>query len=201
MVPILLSEPPNLIKASPLTSPSPGPSPRTSKEPQKCTGLNGETCWVLITDHFTNRYHCDTRTSKAAPLEWLKAFLSECSPKCNDKCVHMDQGGELHKNPKVRQLFESYGYTIKPTGADTSRQNAPAERGHLHVANSLRAMLIGAKLDARFWPCAFHHFIRIQNALMTSSKEHSPIKMATGREQTSAPLRVQATIQIPWTLD
>ena len=48
----------------------------------------------------------------------------------------MDKGGELYANPKVRKLFQLYGYKINPTGADASRQNA-VERHHLTVENGV----------------------------------------------------------------
>ena len=34
-------------------------------------GLNGETSWILVTDHFSQCLHGDTRISKAMPLAWL----------------------------------------------------------------------------------------------------------------------------------
>ena len=45
-------------------------------------GINGETAWILISDHFTGMKHGDTRISKAAPLHWLKHFFSQYNPKC-----------------------------------------------------------------------------------------------------------------------
>ena len=63
----------------------------------------------------------------------------------------MDQGGELYKNPEVHKLFTEFHYDIRPTGAGASNQNGPAERGHLTVANAVRAMLkpLGWILHAR----------------------------------------------------
>ena len=58
-------------------------------------GLNGETAWILVTDHFTGTKHGDTRQSKSSPLEWLRHFLNQYSPNCQSKYAHMDQGGEL----------------------------------------------------------------------------------------------------------
>ena len=49
----------------------------------------------------------------------------------------MDQGGELYKNPEVIKIFEAFGYTIQPTGADASNQNGPIKQGHLTVANAI----------------------------------------------------------------
>jgi hypothetical protein len=141
-------------------------------------GLNGETCWIMVTDHKSRRLHGDTRISKGSPLEWLRKFLETHAPQCPDKYVYMDQGGELYKNPKVRQLFTEFDYDIRPTGADSSNQNGPTERAHLTVANAIRALLHGANLDAKFWPYAFHHYIRIKNSIPSKDQEHSPNELA-----------------------
>lgn len=75
--------------------------------------------------------------SKASPLAWLRSFLTKHAPDCEGKYVFLDQGGELYRNPKVVALFEEFGYTVGPTGADSSNQNGPVERGHLTVANAV----------------------------------------------------------------
>ena len=103
-------------------------------------GLNGETSWILVTDHFTRRLHGDARVSKATPLAWLRHFLSTHAPRVPNKYVYVDQGGELYNNPEVKRLFKTYNYEIRPTGADASNQNGPVERAHLTVANAIRAI-------------------------------------------------------------
>jgi hypothetical protein len=114
-------------------------------------GANGETCWILVSDHFSRIKHGDTRISKASPINcWLRDFLTKYSPTCPDKYVFLDQGGELYANPEVRDLFKEFDYDIRPTGADASSQNGPVERGHLVVANAIRALLTGANLDVQF---------------------------------------------------
>jgi hypothetical protein len=152
-------------------------------------GLNGETSWILITDHFTGMKHGDTRISKAAPLHWLRHFLSQYNPRCNDKYVYMDQGGELFNNPNIRNLFEHAGYTIYPTGADSSHQNGPVERGHRTLANSIRALLLGANLDVKFWPYAFYHAMRLSNAFPEAGQHESPILKATSHKEDLTGLR------------
>lgn len=79
----------------------------------------------------------DTRTSKATPLQWSAVFLETHSPRCHDKHVMMNQGGELYRNPKVHQLFKKHGYTVQPTGASASNQNGPVERNHGTIANHI----------------------------------------------------------------
>jgi len=142
-------------------------------------GLNGETSWILIYDHFSRRLHGDTRVSKASPLEWLRHFLEHHSPKIANKYVFLDQGGELYNNPKVRKIFDEYDYEIRPTGADASNQNGPVERAHQTVSNAIRAMLHGAGLDIKFWPYAFHHYVRIKYGLPSKDQKKSPYEIAT----------------------
>jgi hypothetical protein len=83
-------------------------------------GINGEPAWILVTDHFTQMKHGDTRISKAAPLHWLEHFFTQYSPHCADRYVFLDQSGELYQNPDARNLFAKYGYDIHLTGADSS---------------------------------------------------------------------------------
>ena len=144
-------------------------------------GLNGETSWILVADHFSRCLHGDTRVSKATPLAWLRHFLENHAPRVPNKYCYMDQGGELYHNPAVRQLFKKHGYELKPTGADASNQNGPVERAHLTVANAIRAMLHGASLDIQFWPYAFHHYLRIKNALPSKDQAKAPLTLATGK--------------------
>lgn len=144
-------------------------------------GFNGETCWILVTDHFSRMKHGDTRISKASPLNWLEHFLKRYAPTCTGKYVFLDQGGELYANPAVRALFSRFDYDIRPTGADASNQNGPVERGHLTVANAIRAMLTGANMDVRFWPYAFHHWLRIDNSIPSRDQTQAPLKIAVNQ--------------------
>ena len=152
-------------------------------------GLNGETAWILIADAQTRMLHGDTRLSKASPVKWFEAFLQQYSPECQNKWVVMDQGGELYNNPEVRTLFKRYNYEIYPTGADSSNQNGPVERSHRTVSNGIKSCLIGAGLPASFWPFAFLHVVRIQNALPGNGQKDSPILMSTGNKDNLKNLR------------
>jgi hypothetical protein len=152
-------------------------------------GLHGETCYLLIVDHHSGCYHGITRVSKASPINWLSQFLEEHTPDCLNKYVYLDQGGELYRNPSIRRLFERYNYKVCPTGAEASNQNGPVERAHLNVANAIRAMLHGAALPAKFWPYAFHHFLRIKNATPSRGREMSPIEMTSGNKDNFSAFR------------
>ena len=70
-------------------------------------GINGENCWILVTDHLTGMKHGNTRISKGPPLQWLAHFLAQYNPHCQDKYVYMNQeGGELFNHPEVQNLFK-----------------------------------------------------------------------------------------------
>lgn len=155
-----------------------GTKSKDSTRAKDFVGLNGETCWILITDHFSRMKHGETRISKASPLAWLRKFLAQYTPACTDKYAVMDQGGELYGNPQVRDLLQEFGYDLRPTGADASNQNGSVERGHLTVANAVRALLVGANLPIKFWPYAFHHWLRIDNSLPSRDQTESPLKIA-----------------------
>ncbi|KAG7373304.1 reverse transcriptase RNA-dependent DNA polymerase [Nitzschia inconspicua] len=166
-----------------------GTKSRNSAHNRDILGLNGETCYILIVDHHSGRYHGSTRVSKATPLKWIESFLTQHSPDCPDKYVYLDQGGELYRNPAVRRLFTRYNYTVRPTGADSSNQNGPVERAHLTLGNGIRSLLHGAGLSPQFWPYAFAHYLRIKNAIPSREQDISPIEATTGKREDFAALR------------
>ena len=48
---------------------------------QDIEGTNGETsCWLMMQDKFSKMVHCDVRTSKAPPAQFVDDFLSTCAP-------------------------------------------------------------------------------------------------------------------------
>jgi hypothetical protein len=139
----------------------------------RLTGLNGETCYVLITDHHSGNLYGATFSSKHPPLAFINRWLTThgCSRDTPDKYVRMDLGGELGRSPKVHALFTQAGYSVEPTAPDSSHQNGPVERSNRDVGNAIRVLLGGAQLDARFWPYAFHHYLRLHNVTPHGKRE------------------------------
>ena len=109
-----------------------GVKSKNKEQGKDFVGINGEISWILISDHFSCMLIGGTRISKGTPLVWLDKFLQAYLPKCNDKYVMMDQGGELYKNPKVHKLFKKYHYTVQPIGALSLNQNGPVELNKPH---------------------------------------------------------------------
>ena len=150
---------------------------KNSKRQHNLVGLNGETCYVLITDHYSGRLSGKAFASKAPPVEWLNNWLASNSPDCAGKYVRMDGGGELGRSRDVLRTFANFGYTVEPTGPDSSHQNGPGERPHQTIGDALRAMLSGANLQAGFWPYAFYHYLRLYNFVPHGTRPSSPYEM------------------------
>ena len=140
-------------------------------------GLNGETCYVLITDHSSGRIYGRALATKAPPVDWLNRWLANNTPDCLDKYVRVDGGGELGKCHEIRETFTNFGYQIQLTGPDSSHQNGPGERPHQTIGNALCAMLSGAALRPAFWPFAFYYFVRLYNFVPRGSRPSSPHEM------------------------
>ena len=134
--------------------------------------------------------HGDTRLTKASPLKYLESFLKEYSPECKNKWVVMDNGGKLYSNPKIWNLFATFGYEIYPTSPDSSNQNGPVERAHCTVSQGIKALLFGAGLNVKFWPYVFIHVLRIRNALPGQGQDASPLFLSTGRKDNFRNLQI-----------
>jgi hypothetical protein len=153
---------------------------RDPKRFENLVGLNGETCYVLLTDHFSGRLFGRAFATKAPPVDWLNQWLASNSPSCHDKYVRMDGGGELGKCREIHETFNNFGYQVQLTGPDSSHQNGPGERPHQTIGDALRAMLTGADLRPNFWPYAFYHYIRLYNFMPHGNRTASPLVICGG---------------------
>jgi len=81
-------------------------------------GIHGETCYLLMYDHATERLDGVCQQSKAPPVAWLKKWLTKnVKDDVKDRHVFMDQGGELYRSKVIRDLFEKeLGCKIQVTG-------------------------------------------------------------------------------------
>ena len=73
----------------------------------------------------------------------------------------MDQDGELYANPDILNVFTKHHYEFHPTGTDSSHQHRLVKRAHCVIGDHVRALLIGANLNTKFWPYFFFHHLRI----------------------------------------
>ena len=124
-------------------------------------GINGQTCYCLIADHYTGALYSKCFQTKADSIQFINSWIAKHSPPTTitDKYVQMDLGGELGQSKEVVALFERANYNIKFTSPNHSHQNGPVEQPHRTIAAALQTMLHGAQLKAKYWPYAFHHYL------------------------------------------
>jgi GAG-pre-integrase domain len=113
-------------------------------------GMNGETCYVLLVNHFSGMVFGKTFQTKAPPIKWRNQWLAHYTPNAPDKTVHFDQGGKLGRCRTILDLFKNFGYSIELTGTDASHQNGSVERTHKTIGNMMRTLLNGADLSRKF---------------------------------------------------
>ena len=129
-----------------------------SKNTAQCNDyvdINGETCWILITNHHTGIQYGKTCCSKASPIKWLCQRLQVHSPFVKNKYFFMDQVRELYSKHEILNVFTNHHYEIHPTGTNSSHQNGPVKRAHCFIGDHICALLIGANLDIKFWLMQF----------------------------------------------
>ncbi|KAI2500858.1 hypothetical protein MHU86_13644 [Fragilaria crotonensis] len=97
-----------------------------SKRFDNLVGHNGETCYVLITDHFSGRLIGRAFATKAPPVDWLNQWLANNAPTCAGKYVRMDGGGELGRCRK--SLIHSPILVIRPNSLALTRLTKMARR-------------------------------------------------------------------------
>ena len=133
---------------------------RDKKRHHNLIGLNSETCYALITSHYSGQLYGRAFSTKAPPVDWINSWFANNAPSCPNKYVCMDGGGELGMSRDIHQTFANFGYAVELTGLDSSNQNGPSERPHQTIGDALRAMLSGANLQPRFRSYAFYHYVR-----------------------------------------
>jgi hypothetical protein len=121
-------------------------------------GINGETAYLLLVDHFSDRLWDIDTDRKVPPIPWINRWISQYRPACvPDHYAVMYCGGELANNGEVLQLLEYHTYTPRPMAPDLSHQNGPVEKPHQYIGATLRSMLKGPGLLDNLWNYTFYH--------------------------------------------
>ena len=157
---------------------------------KRLVGVNGETCYCLITDLKTGSWKASIRRDKAPPLDFFQSFISRYAPTCGERTVRFDQGGELGNSTAVRELFEKAGHDVQTTSPDSSSEIGQVERPHRTIGDGARTMLFGAGLPANYWPYALSYFILIANCIARGDRPAPPVTMCTGRRVNLSLLKI-----------
>ena len=124
-------------------------------------------------------------SSKQPPLHIVKQFLDRFGiQEGTFRQVRCDQGGELAKSSKFREVIQSAGYSIEPTGSDNSSQNGVAERPNRTFGDMMRSMLLNAGLPPQYWSYALIQAVFIKNRLPHAHHQFkkTPFEAITGRK-------------------
>ena len=163
----------------------------TSKQRyDRLKGLNGETCYVLITDRKSGAWAISIRKDKSPALDFFRSWISKYGTGSRNRSVRFDGGGELGKSSAVHALFSKAGYAVEVTGPDSSSEIGAVERPHRIIADGVRTMLHAAGLPLKFWPYALTHFVLLANCIPRGDRELPPITICTGKRPDFRLLRV-----------
>ena len=154
-----------------------------SKDSPLLTSNEGYNCYLLIADEYSRYLWVFLFASKAPPIETVKSFLNTHGLKHGLRRVQTNQGGELAKSAKFRDMIQQSGYTLEPTAAGASFQNAIVERPHQTLSDMMRAMISGAGMPSDYWLYAIQHAVYIKNQLPHQSLQNfrTPFQEYTGR--------------------
>ena len=153
-------------------------------------GVDGETCYVMITDRYSGSCRVSIRKDKTPPLDFIREFLARYTPDVQEKTVRFDQGGELGGCAEVHDLFRRAGYEVEITGSDSSSEIGLVERPHRTIADAVRTMLYAAKLEPKYWPYALRQWLVINDHVPHGDRPGSPYFMCTGKQSNISLLRV-----------
>ena len=89
-------------------------------------------------------------------------------------------------------MVQQEGYSVEPTGSDNSSQNGIAERPNRTYGDMMRAMLLNAGLQSKYWSYALVQAVFVKNRLPHAYHNYSktPFEAITGRKPNIKNLKV-----------
>ena len=148
------------------------------------TSIDGQRSYLIIVDRATRFKWCFHTATKKPPLEEVNSILKKSHLSLiNLHCtVRTDQGGELGKSNKFRELIKNCGYIYEPTGSQASAQNGIAEKPNQDLKNMTKSLLHAAGLGTEYWTYALKHSVYLSNRLY-----HSTIKLTPYQRLRNSP--------------
>ena len=143
---------------------------------------DGYNSYLIIADEASRHTWVFLFKSKEPPLNTAHAFLERFGiPKADGGgFIRTDQGGELARSHDfVHQMLKDHGYVVEPTGSDSPSQNGGAGICNKTLGVTVRTLLYGAGLHAKFWSAALLHAVYLNNRRVHSAKKITPIEAWT----------------------
>ncbi|KAL7550176.1 hypothetical protein ACHAWF_013416 [Thalassiosira exigua] len=154
---------------------------RTTKKDRVVTSYDGYNSYLVIVDEASSHAWIFLFKSKEPPLETLDAFMTAFR-RPDGGFIRTDQGGELAGcDAFVDQMLSNHGYKVEPTGADSPSQNGGAERWNDTFAVSVRALLYGSGMPAKYWSAALLHACYLHNRRVHQRTKKTPFEAWNGQ--------------------
>ena len=136
--------------------------------------------YLAVVDEASCHLWVFLRKSKEPPLDIIREFL-QLHGLASGGVIRCDQGGELAKSQDFRQVaLDNNHYVVEPTGADSASQNGGVERWNDTLAVTVRALLYGSSLPAKYWSAAILHAVYVHNRRVHSITKSTPYESWTG---------------------
>ncbi|PKU63556.1 Retrovirus-related Pol polyprotein from transposon TNT 1-94 [Dendrobium catenatum] len=129
-------------------------------------------------------------------IEFQKSVERQFS--CNIKIIRTDNGGE-YMNYKFKTYCASTGIDHQSTCPHSPSQNGVAERKHIHLIETTRALLIQASLPLSLWVDVLLTANYLINRIPSSNTNHkSPFEILHGQPPRYDHLKVLGCLCYPW---
>lgn len=148
---------------------------------KRLLSLNGEMCYILITDLKRGAWQVSICHNKSPPIDFLCEWLAKYGSTAPNQMVHFDNGKELGGCIEICDLFSEAGCIVEKTALALSSEIEKVERSHRTIANAVCTVLFTAGLPLKFWPYALRHFVFLHNTLPTGDREIPPVTICTGK--------------------
>jgi hypothetical protein len=157
------------------------------------TSINNKQAYLAIIDRATRYTRVFITPSKHPPIESAKLVLDKFKSTNTHWIVCVNQGGELGKNNKFLDMVVTAGFTVEPTGSDSSAQNGLVEQPNRTFGQLMRCLLHSAELYPEFWSFVLNHTVYIKNRLPHQSVKKSPYEAFTGIQPDLSRLKIFGT--------
>lgn len=133
------------------------------KRDRVVTSFDGFNTYLLIVDEASRYVWVLLGKSKNPPIDEMCAFLSEFGLK-DGGMLRCDRGGELARSEEfITRMQKDFKYKVESTGADSPSRNRGAERWNRSLVTTVRTLLFGAGLEAKYWSASILHAAYLHN--------------------------------------
>lgn len=151
----------------------------------------GYTATLTIVDRKTRRIFAFPTKGKSPPLKIIDSFLTKYQlPNNGTRFIRTDQGGELAKSSKFRQLLLQHNCILEPTGSDAASESGLAERPNATLTNMTRRLLYLSGLPPQYWADAILHAVYLYNRTVHTAIGITPYEAHLGIKPDLSRLRM-----------